>query len=318
MNNILFIRSDRFGEFVLSLPAIKLVKANFPESKIYLLAQKNNLELVKNIDFVDYFLEYNSECFSGYKGAFRLAKLFKTENIDTVVILNPKKEFHLASILAKIKVRIGYQRKWGFCLNRKIKDEKFSESKHEVEYNIDLVNLICENTYIPDVDLKVDECFNLDCLSGKLIIGKDEKLFVIHPFTSDRVKKIDILFWQKLITEIRKNFQEKIVIIGSQDEKQQAEVLAMQLSVDNITGSLSLYNLALFLKKYCRTFIGLDSGPLHLASLLKLPVVGLFKTTNPVRWGPFNTQCLVVGERKLDEFLGKIPGIVSFIKTSDK
>ena len=290
---------------------MKLARLNFPKSQIYLLAKRNNLELVKNIDFIDYFLEYKMNVFSGYQGSFRLAKLFTAENIDTVVALNPKKEFHLASFLAGVKLRVGYQRKWGFCLNRKIKDEKFSEAKHEVEYNIDLLKLICNKTDILDVDLNIDAS---NCLEGKigLNLDKDEKLFVIHPFTSDRLKKIDIVFWQKLIREIKTNFQQKIVIIGSQEEKPEAKMLASQLLVDDITGNLSLPELATFFKKYCQVFIGLDSGPLHLASLLKLPVVGLFKTTNPVRWGPFNTESLVVEENNLDSFLNRVPSIVDF------
>jgi ADP-heptose:LPS heptosyltransferase len=126
IKNFLFIRSDRLGEFLLSLPAIKLVRINYPQSKIYLLARKENIKLIKDIYFIDYFLEYKEDIFESYKGAFELSNsILKKENIDCVISLNPKKAFHFASFLAKVPLRVGYDRKWGFCLNRKIKDKKY-------------------------------------------------------------------------------------------------------------------------------------------------------------------------------------------------
>jgi heptosyltransferase-1 len=43
-----------------------------------------------------------------------------------------------------------------------------------------------------------------------------------------------------------------------------------------------------------RLFIGGDTGPMHLAAALKIPVVGIFGPTNPVRNGPFATQSVVL------------------------
>jgi heptosyltransferase-1 len=43
-----------------------------------------------------------------------------------------------------------------------------------------------------------------------------------------------------------------------------------------------------------RLFIGGDTGPLHLAAALGIPVVGLFGPTDPVRTGPFGTKSVVL------------------------
>lgn len=41
-------------------------------------------------------------------------------------------------------------------------------------------------------------------------------------------------------------------------------------------------------------FIGGDTGPMHLAALLRIPVVAIFGPTNPVRNGPFGTRNIVL------------------------
>jgi lipopolysaccharide heptosyltransferase I len=43
-----------------------------------------------------------------------------------------------------------------------------------------------------------------------------------------------------------------------------------------------------------RLFIGGDTGPLHLAAALRVPVVAIFGPTDPVRNGPFGTKSIVV------------------------
>ena len=39
--------------------------------------------------------------------------------------------------------------------------------------------------------------------------------------------------------------------------------------------------------KLSELYIGPDSGTLHIASMLKKPVIGLYATSNPLRTGPY-------------------------------
>jgi heptosyltransferase-1 len=41
-------------------------------------------------------------------------------------------------------------------------------------------------------------------------------------------------------------------------------------------------------------FIGGDTGPMHLAAALRIPVVGIFGPTNPARNGPFRTPSIIL------------------------
>jgi heptosyltransferase I len=48
------------------------------------------------------------------------------------------------------------------------------------------------------------------------------------------------------------------------------------------------------LTRRARLFIGGDTGPMHLAAALQVPVVGIFGPTNPARNGPFGTRSVVL------------------------
>jgi len=48
------------------------------------------------------------------------------------------------------------------------------------------------------------------------------------------------------------------------------------------------------LTRRAKLFIGGDTGPMHLAAALRVPVVALFGPTNPARNGPFDTKSIVL------------------------
>jgi len=48
------------------------------------------------------------------------------------------------------------------------------------------------------------------------------------------------------------------------------------------------------LTRRARLFIGGDTGPMHLAAALRIPVVAIFGPTNPARNGPFGTRSMVL------------------------
>lgn len=52
------------------------------------------------------------------------------------------------------------------------------------------------------------------------------------------------------------------------------------------------------LTRRARLFIGGDTGPLHLAAALRIPVVAIYGPTDPVRNGPYRTRSIVLRSAK--------------------
>ena len=48
------------------------------------------------------------------------------------------------------------------------------------------------------------------------------------------------------------------------------------------------------LMRRAKLFVGGDTGPLHLAAALRVPVVAIFGPTDPARNGPYGTRSIVL------------------------
>src|SRR3989441_338672 len=76
---------------------------------------------------------------------------------------------------------------------------------------------------------------------------------------------------------------------------EQAVVRAVEATsggaAEGFTGSLAQL---IALARRARLFVGGDTGPMHLAAALGVPVVGIFGPTNPTRNGPFGTRSIVL------------------------
>jgi len=92
--------------------------------------------------------------------------------------------------------------------------------------------------------------------------------------------------------ELEKNGIQSLVNYGPGEEALAAAVeVASEGSARRISCSVSEL---IALTRRARLFIGGDTGPMHLAAALKIPVVAIFGPTNPARNGPFGTRSAVL------------------------
>ncbi len=64
-------------------------------------------------------------------------------------------------------------------------------------------------------------------------------------------------------------------------------------------GNLGLTDLVALLKR-AAVYVGLDSGPMHMAAMVQTPVVALFGPTQPERVAPYNTRHAIIRANQLD------------------
>jgi heptosyltransferase-1 len=75
-------------------------------------------------------------------------------------------------------------------------------------------------------------------------------------------------------------------------------------AAETFTGSITQL---IALTRRARLFIGGDTGPMHLAAALGVPVVGIFGPTDPARNGPFQTRSIVLRSPNSDTSYSHLP-----------
>jgi len=320
MKNILAIRNDRFGEFLLNIPALNSLKKSFPQAKLTVIVNPYVAELAKYIPSIDEIIGWSDKK-HGFFELLQFSRRLKNKHFDLCIILNPSKESHIISFLSGIPIRAGYNRKWPFLLNKKIKDTKNSGQKHEVEYNLDLIKIVNAQTLDKTLSIKLEDNI-ISSSINKFKMTKSEQFIAIHPWTSDYVKQWPLENFQNLAIKIADELKIKVVIVGGIEEelrsKHYFESLGNNLIV-NLTGKTNLVELAALLQK-CKLLISGDSGPVHLASAVNSKAIVIFRNDlpgkTPKRWGPWGDGHIVIESDSLakitpEEVFIKVKGALS-------
>jgi lipopolysaccharide heptosyltransferase II len=310
MLKILYFRTDRFGEFILNLPAIKALKKSFKDSYVAVVARPELKQLIQNSPFIDEVIPYDGK--REQKGPWHTIKfisMIHKKRFDLAIISNPAKKLNIIAFLAGIPKRAGYDRKWGFLLTDKIKDKKFLGLKHEVEYNLDLVRAIgAKDTQDKNLSLPLTD-FELQFAKSELEkngLKEGENIIAIHPWSSNPAKQWPCMRFAQLADKLVSEVGAKVIIIGGKEKI--AHSVELLRSIKNkcfdFTGKTSLRQLAALLKN-CRLLVSGDSGPVHIAACVNTPVIALFGTkdpaTGPKRWGPWGKGHIVIHKEKLED-----------------
>jgi len=296
---IVIMRTDRIGEVLLSTVLIDGVKKLYPDAEISFVTSVYSKDILAGRSDLSEIIIADTQKSSGWLlKAVKLAITLRKRRFDHAIVLNAHKILHLATFLAGIPVRIGYSRKWSVFLNKTIEDEREKGQKHEAEYAMDFARLLgLENCEQPSPRLVCEDASREKVKNLLLEKGADlsQKLIVIHPASSNPAKMWEKTRYTELIKKLKSHSECEIVVIGTGEESQLAEDIINDTSenVFNICGKLDLKELAALLER-ADLFIGNDSGPMHMAAALDVPVIAIFGRNipgvGPKRWGPYGKK----------------------------
>ena len=119
---------------------------------------------------------------------------------------------------------------------------------------------------------------------------------VIHPYAGYASKNwLDERF-SELIEVLCKDYNIQAILVGSKDDKEKINnIIAKSKTREvNIAGKTTLSELLVLIKR-ADIFIGVDSGPSHIAASVERPSVILYSGTNdPREWGVRNPNAVVI------------------------
>lgn len=291
---ILIARTDRIGDVLLSTPVIKALRQEYPNAYIAMMVSPYASQIIEGNPYLDRVIVYDKE--GRHKRrieSVRFSLKLKKERFDLALILHPANRVHLITFFAGIKRRIGYDQKLGFLLTDRIRHAKQLGEKHEVDYNLDLVRYLGIKPQEKDLFMPIkpeSEKYRAQLFQQEGI-EEEDWLLAIHPGASCPSKIWPAQGFAEVADSLieRRGFK-VLVVSGPKETSLASDVIKhMRHPAINLAGRTSVSQLASVLKR-CRLFISNDSGPVHIASAVGVPVISIFgrnqKGLSPARWGP--------------------------------
>jgi lipopolysaccharide heptosyltransferase II len=284
---ILIIKWSALGDIILSLPALKAIRKKFPLAHIALLTSTQGIEIAGRFSYVDDFFVYKN--LHGIKGIFELMELsseLKRYMPDLACDLQNNRKSHFFSFASCARRRIGYKsKKLDFFINEKIDGAR--DVLPPVQHQFRLLKGLGIKS-IPDPDLfaaNEHDAEYADALIKESWAGKKQKIIGINLSASSswHTKKWPMENIVKLADLLAGN-NCRVFMCGTKEDSAEAKkiISASKSKPFDITGRTDIMQLAAFIKK-CDVFISGDSAPMHIASMCKVPFIGLFGPTDPGR-----------------------------------
>jgi heptosyltransferase-1 len=125
-----------------------------------------------------------------------------------------------------------------------------------------------------------------------VLVGTDRDFAILNPGAGWGAKQWPAERFGVVAQELAKDGLRSLVNFGpGEDELGESVEAASAGAARKISCSVSEL---VALTRRARLFVGGDTGPMHLAAALQVPVVGIFGPTNPARNGPFGTHSVVL------------------------
>jgi heptosyltransferase-2 len=300
VKNVLIIMMGGIGNMIFLTPALKALRKALPSSTFsFLLGPYSAEKAVEGSNLIDQKIIIEPKKFTGFPGNIRLIRKLRQENFNLSITstgTNPLKSGLLCA-LAGIKYRLGENiNKKGFFYNLKV---PFDKNQHEVESNIHLIQRL--GIEVEDRSLFIQRSkedknyaqkyFAQNNIEGKLTVG-------VHPGSG--IHQAGFKRWSKerfsqLADRLISKLGATVILFGGAEETKLTEDISRMMRSQPLimTGQTTLSQTAALIEK-CSLFISNDSGLLHVASAVNVPVVGIFGPTDPGQTGPYPNSSAVI------------------------
>jgi heptosyltransferase-2 len=285
------------GDSILALPAIRNLKRNFPDAQIWVAALDWVKDLFSGRDLFEGIIPLQKQ--SGIKAIRESSQKIKEFRFDLSILLTNSFASALLFYLARIPQRWGYRKDGrGFLLTRGVPVQKQESRPHQAHYYLNLLYGLGLEKLTENLSFPLDQ--NERRLAGEWLksmnIDPAAPIIIINPGAFyGSAKRWPAGKYAELAVILQKKTAAQFLIIGSSDERPLAEAISSRMDRKPfiLTGQTSLSRLASVIS-FADLFVTNDSGPMHLANALGIPVVALFGPTDPKRTGPFRQPSSVI------------------------
>ncbi|MDE2516505.1 MAG: glycosyltransferase [Rhodospirillales bacterium] len=311
---ILVMKLDHIGDFITALPAIRALKARFPQAKLHVLASRGARPFATIETAVDGFIEF--EFFHARSGLGQkaleeadfkaLGETLRPYGFDLAVDLrkHPDTREVLRHIPARFRAGFDQSGQFPFLdIALEWETDRNLQRKH-THVSEDLMNLVATiGTAAEPARTTITLPARADAtrrgfLPEHLRHLLDRPLIAIHPGVGSIMRQWPAGHFAALIDLLLARHDANIALIGGPDEAELAEeVLSLTAAAERVTslaGAIPLADLP-YLLAACALYVGNNSGPKHIAAAIGVPTIGIHSGVVDAReWAPLGVEAVAV------------------------
>ncbi len=295
----------------MALPALRALKFYFPEATIYLVTKNTLSGIFKNIQEIQEIITIPDKI--SFQNIFTTARLLRKTRIKQGILFTNSFASALLFRLAGIKKLLGYAKDYrSFLLSTAL---PFPENdRHHIHFYLDLV-LGFKKKQRSHSEPEEPATLTNTQFSNALVITPAEREQVLSRLTELGIG--EGMVWvgiapaaaygsgkqwlpdrfAQLVQRISNELPHvQLLLFGTQKEFPQIASIAGNgkfPAVFNLAGLLSLRE-TIVAMSFCHGFIANDSGLMHVASSLNIPLLALFGPTRPEKSGPLHAASVVI------------------------
>jgi heptosyltransferase-1 len=293
---ILIIKPSSLGDVVHSLPFLNAVRTCFPKAEIHWIIAKGLEGLLEGHPMINKIWIINKDAWKNIKNVGStvkelefLFKELKKEHFDLVVDLQGLLRSGILTSATNAPVRIGFaEAREGskFFYTHKIRGGK---DIHAVDRYLKIAAFLGCN--ISDVRFPFPLSFNSSLITRhSLLYGN---YAVIVPGARWKTK----VWPPEKFGELSSKLPLRTVVVGGKGDIDAANEI-VNLSKGNtisLAGKTDLKEL-IEVMRGARFVVSNDSGPMHIAAALGIPVFAIFGPTDPIKTGPYGEGHIIIRE----------------------
>jgi len=304
---VLIRATNWVGDAIMALPALRAVRARFSDAEVAIVARPYVADIYRDQQICNQLIHYDaSGIHAGFSGRERLAHELRAQKFDVALLLQNAFDAAWLAWRANIPERIGYARDGrSLLLTKPVPVPKPGEiPAHEKFYYLELlrragwVNSLSDESFIA---MSVPE--EKRRRAAEFLLESSARPHALRVAISAGASYGSAKCWPpprfaELASRLQSQSDADIILFGTATEAAVSNAIAAemrQLPID-LTGKTAIADLPALLSQ-CHLFIGNDSGAMHVAAAVGLPVVAVFGPTDPLGTAPVTRRCTIVQEK---------------------
>ncbi|MBI5048547.1 MAG: lipopolysaccharide heptosyltransferase II [Deltaproteobacteria bacterium] len=306
---ILIIKLGAIGDLLMTTPAIRALKKAYPTTHISLLAGKSSKMTVNGNQYIDELIEcddyiiYKARFLQKARYALSLFYLLRKKKFDAVIVFHRDWRFNFFAFLCGIPERVGFDRNGeGRFLTKKV---MVIGIKHNIDQYLEVVKAIGIHDDGRDMDFAISK--EAENVADKMLqtggVGKGDIVIGILAGGASNIKTdMPIKRWPlENYIELSNQMAAdgcKVILLGAESDRPNADAILKHVpeglnrgrvshNILDLTGKTTLEETAAVMKR-CNLIVAHDSGPMHLASAVGVPVISIFGPTDPREYYPLS------------------------------